>query len=306
MTRDLTSRQERALPARSDAGQNRLRDPDRLWSDWKILAGQHPHLHAPQAAALMDVPEAALVAARIGSGAVQLSADIASLLSPISGWGRVLWAGSNAAGVVMPLGHATIRRDMQCLTVSSNGFVGQIDPETVRYAYLFENHDDNHGHSKSLQFFDAAGAAILKVFIFHKTRFNTAKDHFLAFTSASQAQTFSPSCPETSAFDAERGSTRTDPDEASLTGDVRAVVAAELSHGGTVELEHISECARIVWTGQPVTPRFDDTMFHFHQADLRAHLRYEPITRMTRTVSGALALTARNGRLLKISRKAAT
>ena len=302
MTPDSTNT-ERAIPARSDAGRVRLLDPDRLLSDWKVLAARHHHLHAPEAAKLMDVPEAALTAARIGTGATRLKADMAAILAPLPEWGRVLCAGSNACGVHMPLGRTDIGRHGDALLLTAAHMRAMIDHGAVQDAYLFVNSDENHGNSRSLQFFDSAGNTVLKVFIFHKTRFEEAERYLLTLKSPDQSRMISPEFPAASCFDAEAASIADDPDVAPLTGDIRAMLSAELSKAQPTEIEQVGDHTRLLWTGTPESPRFDETMFHFHQADLRAHLRYAPIISMARTASGALSLNGEEGRLLKISRK---
>lgn len=303
MTQPGSDNMERAVPARSDAGRMRLLDPDRLLTDWKVLAARHHHLHAPEAAKLMDVPEAALTAARIGTGATRLKADMVEILAPLAEWGRVLCAGSNACGVHMPLGKTEVRHDGDALVLSAGHMRAMIDHAAIEDAYLFVNSDENHGNSRSLQFFDSAGNTVLKVFIFHKTRFEEAERYLLDLKSSDQSRRITPKLPAASRFDAETASIADDPDESALTGEVRSVLSAELSEAQPTEIEQVGDHTRLAWTGIPENPRFDETMFHFHQANLRAHLRYAPITSMARTASGALSLNGEEGRLLRIARK---
>ena len=58
--------------------------PDQILDGWRNLVRTHDHLHLPQIAIHLGVPEAALVAARIGTGAVRLVPDLVRVLEPIT------------------------------------------------------------------------------------------------------------------------------------------------------------------------------------------------------------------------------
>jgi len=89
----------------------RLLDPDLLRAAWDNLLASHTRIHPPEAARLLDIPEAALTACRIGSGAVRLRPALPELLQNIDSWGRVLCAFSNACGVHMPLGDVALSQE---------------------------------------------------------------------------------------------------------------------------------------------------------------------------------------------------
>ena len=78
-----------------------IRDPDALLAAWRTLAEQHHHLHQPQAAAMLGVPEACLVAALCGQSATRLSGRPDDILSAIAPLGKQIIAVSHHAGVLI-------------------------------------------------------------------------------------------------------------------------------------------------------------------------------------------------------------
>lgn len=292
---------ERIIQVRSGEGLARLADPVRLKSDWETLLASRHHLHAPEAARLLDVPEAALVASRIGSGATRLVPDLKQVLAPVSEWGRVLCAFSNACGVHMPLGAVEASSANGALRLSGEHMDAEIDASAVKDAYLFIDSDESHGNTRSVQFFDEAGDSVMKVFIFHKTRFLESERHFERLAHADQSLTVNPGLPGPGDFDAEAASTTQDPDGQPLTGEVREEIASLLRAPGQIELELVGDHARVTWRGAISGARIDDAMFHLHEPDVRSHLRYAPVTGLAQARSGALVLSGDEGRLLRIS-----
>jgi len=278
---------------------NLLRDPEALLAAWEALLARHHHLHAPEVARMLAVPEAALVAARIGSGAVRLLPDVGRLLAPIQGWGRVLCAFSNPLGVHMPLGEVHGRSEADRYVLEGPHLQAVVDSRVITDAYLFVEHDEAHGNTRSVQCFDAAGESVLKIFIFHKTRFKSADAHLRAQAAADQSRTVQPRpvAPGTSGSLA----AGQDPDSQVLQGTPRELLAAELAAPAQREVQMLSPNACVTWRGALHEARLDEHMFHLHETDLRAHLRYAPITQVTRTESGALSLNGRAGRMLRIA-----
>jgi len=286
--------------ARFEDGLRRLTDPDRLVSDWQALLASHQHLHPPEAARMLDVPESALVAARIGSGSKRLAPNPDRLLETIADWGRVLCAFSNASGVHMPLGDVSASADPDALRLKGNHMSAELGRTAITDAYLFVDTDDSHGNTRSIQFFNAVGNTVLKVFIFHKARFEDVERLFKNCLSPNQARTITLGRPTPATFNAQAASIEEDPDQHPLTGDIKAELTSHLSEPRRMELELVSDHARVTWRGRIKGARFDDAMFHLHEPDIRTHLRYAPMTDMAQSERGALIINGPQGRLLRL------
>lgn len=159
---------ERAAAGVSDP----LADPDRLRHDWMSLRERHPHLHGPDAAARLGVPEAALVASRIGDGAEPLQLPLAPVLEGSDTWGKVLFAARNRMGVALGiLDDASARRDGSSFELHAESASHEVrvraELDAARFAFLFEDRDA-HGHTVSLNWFDGAGDAIGRLFLMSK------------------------------------------------------------------------------------------------------------------------------------------
>ena len=296
---DPVAREAFARPERVAA---RMADADRLLADWRELLATHHHLHAPEAAQLLGVPEAALLASRIGTGATRLKVDMSAILASISNWGRVLCAVSNASGVHMPLGRASLQRADDELLLSGEHMQAALNPAATTDAYLMLEHDENHGNSRSLQFFDAAGAPIVKIFIFHKGRFEDNYSDFMAMKSQDQSRQFTPTSVEVSMYASGARSVADDPDSETVQADMKTLIGDILEDNTFHDIEHFGAHSRVKWMGDVDGVRIDETMFHLHQSTLRSHLRYAPVTQIARTRSGAIAFSGENGRLLRIKK----
>ena len=297
-----SSHGEANTASNSTAAAARMADPDRLLADWRSLLHEQHHLHPPEAARMLGVSEEALVACRINSGATRLQGPVDRLLKPIARWGRVLCAFSNDCGVHMPIATVNAVVDDELLQLEGEQLRAAVDPTIIARAYLFIDRDDSHGNTRSLQFFDAAGASVFKVFMFHKSRFSAAEQHLLGFAAAGQERHTQPGQLRPGGFSARALSLREDPDEESLGTHVKAEVAALLSTPGPAEIELVGESIRVCWQGNVKGAGIDETMFHIHELDLRSHLRYAPVTGLARSRQGALVLNGRQGRLLRIAR----
>lgn len=146
-----------------------LTDPAALRQAWADLVAGHPHLHGPEVAARLGVPEAAMLAARVGHGAVELKPDLLGLLASCSHWGKVLLAARNRLGVALLImddprfessnGHITLQTRYHLAVLATQG---------VQRCYLFEERD-HHGHTFSLNWFDAQGHVIGRLFLMSKS-----------------------------------------------------------------------------------------------------------------------------------------
>jgi len=281
----------------------RLLGADLLLTDWNDLLARHAHIHPPEAARLLDVPEAALTACRIGSGAVRLKPVLPALLKPIENWGRVLCAFSNASGVHMPLGDVTLSQEPTHVVLEGDHMYAQIDDSAITDAYLLIDKDESHGNTRSIQFFDSSGAAVLKVFAFHKTKFVEAEQHLLSLTSSNQNRAVTLLAAREALFDADSASRAMDPDLAPREGNALDIVQSLFQRSGAYEIELVARHARATWTGTLSGARVDADIFHLHEADIRSHLRFAPLTHVGKTRSGATSFGDGDRRFLRIHRE---
>jgi hypothetical protein len=146
----------------------RARAPEALRAAWDALRSREPHLHNPAAARRLGVSEAELVASRAGAGAWPLLPDAGRLLGEVVGMGRLLFACHGAAGVALALVEG-VKVDSvdDALELTGEGFGLVLSPGGCASAWYFEDHD-HHGHTRSLQLFDAQGSALLKVLVLRK------------------------------------------------------------------------------------------------------------------------------------------
>jgi putative heme degradation protein len=157
-----------------------LRDnPDALLAAWRDLTAKHPHLHTPQAALMLGVPEAALIAARLGTGAIALQPDVGALLATASQWRRVLIAVRSAAGVWLGFDHIDGVETQDWISLQGRSVItAKVRASAVAHAFWFEDEDDMHGRTQSLQLFNDAGRDVAKVLILHKSAAQDARTRF--------------------------------------------------------------------------------------------------------------------------------
>lgn len=182
----------RPVPVSPDEAAALLADPPRLHARWRALLAEHHHLHGPEAAALLGVPEAALLASATGRGNRPLAGALADILAPVAGWGRVLLAARNGLGVhlnVMAQAHIEaaaseieLRGEQHAARLSTSG-IARID--------LFEE-NDAHGRTLSLNWFDAAGHAIGRLFLMSKEGRELAAPHLARFEQAQPVDRWTP------------------------------------------------------------------------------------------------------------------
>lgn len=96
--------------ANSTLGAFFLSNPDALRVAWADLVAQHPHLHGPEVALRLGVPEAAMIAARIGHGAVELVPDLSAVLA--CGRAPVMRVGLQGRGLAVRH-HGPLHKTMQ-------------------------------------------------------------------------------------------------------------------------------------------------------------------------------------------------
>ena len=255
----------------------RLSDPVKLRTDWDDLRSSRAHLHNPEAARILGVPEAALVASRLGSGALRLPADPLDVLSPITEWRRVLVAVHNALGVSLALGQVKeVAQEGDAIRLTGPHLHTEFSAASVANAFWFVEVDDSHGRTRSLQFSDAGGNDIIKVFLFHKTAAANAERRFkglgetIAQTPFAPAEARDPSHLFTPDRD-HPGVTEV------LAADAPQAFRTALSQLGElnapVHVDTFALRAAQSFRGRVTHARIDEVMAHLHEPDIRMHLR---------------------------------
>jgi hypothetical protein len=161
-----------------------LADPPRLYARWRRLLAEHHHLHGPEAAALLGVPEAALLASATGRGNRPLVGTLADILAPVAGWGRVLLAARNALGVHLNvMAQASVEVHADGLQLLGERHHARLACRGIARIDLFEE-NDAHGRTLSLNWFDSAGHAIGRLFLMSKDGREVALPHLRQFEQA--------------------------------------------------------------------------------------------------------------------------
>lgn len=172
--------------ANSTLGAFFLSNPDALRVAWADLVAQHPHLHGPEVALRLGVPEAAMIAARIGHGAVELVPDLSAVLAHVGTWGKVLLAARNRLGVaLMVMDDPVLQQEASSLTLHTAQHWARIAVSGVERCFLFEERD-HHGHTFSINWFDAQGHVIGRVFLMSKSGREVALPHLHALALPQQ------------------------------------------------------------------------------------------------------------------------
>ncbi|MGL4968218.1 MAG: hemin-degrading factor [Inquilinus sp.] len=137
--------------------------PTALAARWAALRAEQPQLRARDAAAALGVSEGELVASQIGAGTARISGDWSTILQAVEALGPVMALTRNESVVHEKTG--------TYLNVSAGSHVGlalgsDIDLRLfyTRWAHGFAVGGADHP-KPSLQFFDAAGTAIHKIFL---------------------------------------------------------------------------------------------------------------------------------------------
>lgn len=147
-----------------------LGDPAALRTAWADLLQQHHHLHGPDAARRLGVPEAALLASRLnGHGAIELQPDLTTLLAPSASWGKLLLAARNRMGVgLIIMDDAAVNVDGDQVCFRTHQQEARVTSLGISKCFLFEEHDA-HGHTVSINWFDAQGDAVGRLFLMSKS-----------------------------------------------------------------------------------------------------------------------------------------
>lgn len=136
---------------------------------WQELLNDNPALRIRNAAAVLGVSEAELLATRQGNGVIRLQADFKKMLQEIEALGEVMALTRNDGMVHEKTG--------QYKDVTIHGFMGLalgvIDLRIFfnRFVTAFAvTENTEHGERNSLQFFDGQGEAVHKIYATANTR----------------------------------------------------------------------------------------------------------------------------------------
>ena len=171
-----------------------LKHPEQILTAWQGLIKRQPHLHGPQAAAALGVPEAALLASRIGSGAVALKPDLPALFASIATWGKVMVVARNRLGAMLNVMSAQVRHDAEGLHLYSTAHAIRLDPDRACSCFLFEN-KDGHGDSVSINWFDARGDVLGRLLLLSRMERKRVLPVIMRFALDTQSRVFSPPSP---------------------------------------------------------------------------------------------------------------
>ncbi len=162
--------------------------PAVLLQRWTALRGEQPGIRARDAAARLGVSEAELVASRCGDGAVRLRPDWGQLVQALPGLGTVMVLTRNEHVV-----HEKIGRFDKISVFRNQGLVLNEDID-LRIFFGHWHHGFalrepvKEGVRRSLQFFDADGTAVHKIY----PREDAAADRFDALVEAFRHEDQSP------------------------------------------------------------------------------------------------------------------
>lgn len=134
------------------------------WNQFKI---EHPKKRIREAAAALGVSEAELLATEVGQGVVKLEGDFSELYKQLPTLGRVMSLTRNDACVLEHKG------SFEAINVQGEGhkvgtLIGSIEARAFfnvwKFAFAGET-KTAHGSMKNIQFFDAAGVAVTKIYL---------------------------------------------------------------------------------------------------------------------------------------------
>ena len=153
---------------------------------WREFRQQHPGVWTRDAAEVLEVSEAELLATGCGGGVTRLSGRWRPLLEILPSLGEVKTMTRNASAVIEKWGRYE--------RVEIAGNLGQVVGEEIDLR-LFMHHwksgyavreEGKHGLRHSLQFFDAAGTSIHKVYVEDEGALRVYGEIVHGFTSADQ------------------------------------------------------------------------------------------------------------------------
>lgn len=147
-------------------------EPKDLLNRYLAMKQSEPNLWPRDAAKRLGVSEAELVAARCGQGVDRLDGRWGSLLEALPKLGRVKVITRNEYAVHEKIGHyAPITVSGHNASVSNPDMDLRIGLSRWRFGYAVRD-KNKKGERKSLQFFDATGTAVHKIYLLEDSDFN--------------------------------------------------------------------------------------------------------------------------------------
>lgn len=148
---------------------DRIAEAEILRASRTALAAERPELRARDAAAVLGVSEAALVASEVGERAVRLAPDMRQLIAGLPELGRVMVLTRNETAV-----H---ERKGVFGNIKTGGHVGLVLNESIDLRLFFAHwrfafavtEEARSGLRRSLQVFDADGVAVHKIYLLEES-----------------------------------------------------------------------------------------------------------------------------------------
>jgi putative hemin transport protein len=138
---------------------------DVLRADWASLLERQPGLRIRDAAAELGVSEAELLATRVGNGVVRIHADVPRLLPRLEAVGRCMALTRNDLFVHEKVGvYRNVYVNPHVASVIDEAIDLRIFPARWRHGFAVAD-ELPRGRRRSLQFFDAHGVAVHKIFL---------------------------------------------------------------------------------------------------------------------------------------------
>lgn len=281
-----------------------LADPAALRQAWAALVADNAHLHGPEAAQRLGVPEAAMIAARIGHGATELVPDLAAVLAPCGEWGKVLLAARNRLGVALMVMDAPVVMPGQTtLGLRTPQHLGRVAIQGVDRCFLFEERD-HHGHTVSLNWFDGAGHAIGRLFLMSKSGREVAMPRLMGLALPDQAPLWRPGDAPLPAVVTLADEGATCVEVPTCTGFAETPSARALAEEAVLALSR-SDVATVTMHGRGMAVRYQGPLLktmrtpgavHASDSACKLHLRMGSVSRVEKQETGdGVALVVDDG-----------
>lgn len=165
---------------------------EQLSTSWENLRRENPKLRIRDAAAQLGVSEATLLSTRIGQGVTRLDANPIDLFQDIKNLGRIMSLTRNDACVLEH--HGTIQK-IDVIGTMPNAMATVIGPIELRvffknwqFFFAVEDPKPTGGFLRSIQVFDKAGDAIIKMYLKDEDRLDAFENIVHTYRHADQLQ----------------------------------------------------------------------------------------------------------------------